>query len=328
MRAAFYTRFGTPRNVLEIGELPAPEPVPGEVRVRLAVSGVNPVDWKIMAGQRSPFMPFPRIIPHSDGAGVVDAVGAGVLPSRLGERVWVMNGQVRRAFGTAAEYITVPSEQATTLPDGVPIEVGACLGIPAMTAHRVLTIDGPIRGQTLLITGGAGAVGNYAIQIAKLKGAHVIATVSSPDKARHALAAGADHVVDYRASAVGERVLELTGGEGVDRIVETDLAGNLTELLPSLKQGGIVAVYGSATDMSPCIPVASFLLKDVRLHFVSVFVVPAAEQREAIADVTTMMELGELQHTIAARFPLDRVVDAHEMVIAGRQIGKVLVELP
>src|ERR1700676_3666500 len=208
MRAAFYTRFGTPRNVLEIGELPAPEPIPGEVRVRLAVSGVNPVDWKIMAGQRSPFMPFPRIIPHSDGAGVVDAVGAGVLPSRLGERVWVMTARVRPALGTAAEYITVPSEQATTLPDRVPIEVGACLGIPAMTAHRVLTIDGPIRGQTLLITGGAGAVGNYAIQIAKLKGAHVIATVSSPDKARHALAAGADHVVDYRASAVGERVLE------------------------------------------------------------------------------------------------------------------------
>ncbi len=327
MLAAYYTRFGHPRDVLQLGELATPEPTAGEVRVRLAVAGLNPVDWKVMAGQRSASMPFACVVPCSDGAGIIDAVGEGVSTHRVGQRVWVINGQVRRSLGAAAQYIAIGVEHVHALPDSVPLEVGACLGIPALTAYRALTLDGPVRGQQVLITGGAGAVGHYAIQIAKAHGARVLTTVSSEDKAGHAWAAGADAVIDYKRESVGARVLELTEGQGVDRILETDLAANVDSLLPSLKQGGIVAIYGSATDMAPKIPVAPFLLKDARLHFVSVFVVPDDARCRAVNEINQMLERGELKHTIAATLPLTEIVAAYDMVIEGRQLGKVLLAI-
>jgi NADPH:quinone reductase len=195
MKAVWYERSGSAREVLQYGELPDPEPGPGDVRVRLHASGVNPSDWKTRSGTRP--MVAPRVIPHSDGAGVIDRVGPGVDPARLGERVWIWNGQWRRAFGTAATLIALPSEHAVRLPDGTSFEAGACLGIPALTAHRAVTIDGLPEGQSVLVAGGAGAVGHYAIQFAKLLGAaQVIATVSSDEKAAHAKAAGADEIIN------------------------------------------------------------------------------------------------------------------------------------
>jgi NADPH:quinone reductase len=232
MRAAWYERNGPAREVLQVGEMPDPEPGRGEVRVRIHASGVNPSDWKTRAGSRP--MAGPRVIPHSDGAGVLDRVGSGVPDERLGERVWVWNAQWKRPFGTAAEFVVLSEEQAVRLPESVSFEADACLGIPALTAHRAVIIDGSPEDQIVLVAGGAGSVGHYAIQFAKLLGAaQVIATVSSPEKAEHARQAGADAVINYRTEPVAERIMELTTGHGADRIVEVDLAGN-ARLLPRL----------------------------------------------------------------------------------------------
>src|SRR5215467_7574049 len=197
MRAAYYDANGPAARVLHLGEVATPEPGPGEVRVRLAASGVNPSDVKSREG-RTRKIAFPRVIPHSDGAGVIDKIGAGVPQTRLGERVWTWNGQWKRPFGTAAEYITLPQSQAAKLPDAISFEAGACLGIPALTAWHAVDIAGTAKGTTLLVAGGAGAVAHYAIQFAKARGATVITTVSSPEKAQVARTAGADHTIDYK----------------------------------------------------------------------------------------------------------------------------------
>ena len=232
MRAVYYERNGTARDVLRVAEVETPQPGPGEVRVRLAASGVNPSDVKSRAGVTRKIA-FPRVIPHSDGAGEIECVGEGVSPSRVGERVWVWNGQWRRPFGTAAESIVLPSGQAVPLPANTSMEVGACLGIPAYTAYQAVELDGVKAGVRVLVAGGAGAVGHYAIQFAKKRKASVITTVSSPVKAEIARRAGADHVIDYRREDVGERVMEFTGKAGVDVVIEVDLAAN-ARLLPSV----------------------------------------------------------------------------------------------
>src|SRR5262249_2809851 len=226
MKAAWYEKTGNAREGLRVGELPDPEPGPGEVLVRVHFSGVNPSDVKSRAGLRGG-MAFPRVIPHSDGAGVIEAAGRAVDPGHVGERAWLWNGQWSRAYGTAAERIALPAAQAVPLPAEVGFTAGACLGIPALTAHRSVFADGPVAGQTVLVTGGAGTVGHYAIELAKFGHANVIATVSGPEKARAARTAGADHVLDYRREDVAARVLEITGGAGVDRIVEVEFGGNL-----------------------------------------------------------------------------------------------------
>ena len=244
MRAAYYESNGAAREVLRVGETAAQEPGPGEVRVRLLASGVNPSDVKSRAGLTRKIA-FPRVIPHSDGAGEIDRVGEGVSPARVGERVWVWNGQWRRAFGTAAETITLPTEQAVPLPANVSMEAGACLGIPAYTGYQAVVLAGAVQGSTVLVAAGAGAVGHYAVQFAKHRGATVIATVSSPAKADIARQAGADHVIDYRRESVGERTMALTGMRGVDAVIEVDLAAN-AELLPQvLAPNGVAAIYGS-----------------------------------------------------------------------------------
>jgi len=204
MRAAWYERTGPAREVLVVGEMPDPEPGPGEVRVKLATSGVNPSDWKARTGSRP--MIAPRVIPHSDGAGVIDKVGDGVPPARVGERVWVWNGQWKRPFGTCATMIAVPGAQAVKLADDVSFEAGACFGIPLLTAYRALTTDGSVAGKRVLVTGGAGSVGHYAIQLARLLGAaQILTTISSEEKAQHARAAGADAAINYKTEDVVER---------------------------------------------------------------------------------------------------------------------------
>ena len=231
MQAAYYEQNGSAREVLRVGEVETPQAGPGEVRVKLATSGVNPSDVKSRQGATRKIA-YPRVIPHSDGAGVIDQVGDGVAKSRIGERVWVWNGQWKRAFGTAAEYIALPAAQAVTLPERVSFEAGACLGIPAMTAIHAVTLADAAKGSTLLVAGGAGAVSQYAIQFAKAKGAQVIATVSSPDKAKAAREAGADPTIDYKREDVGEKVKEFTDKRGVDAVIEMDFAAN-AKLLPA-----------------------------------------------------------------------------------------------
>src|SRR3989442_10703752 len=232
--------------------MPVPEPGPGEVRVRIVASGLNPTDVKARAGSRP--MGFPRVIPHQDGAGVIDRVGPGVPASRVGERVWLYIVQWQRPFGTAAEYACVPARRAITLPAATSFAEGACLGIPAVTAHRCLFADGPIAGQTVLVTGGAGAVGHYAVQLAKWAGARVIATVSSTEKAASAAAAGADHTVNYRTGEAAKEILALTGGAGGDRIVDVDFGGNLGVSLETIKGNGAIATYASMGGREPRVP--------------------------------------------------------------------------
>src|SRR5581483_10741756 len=205
MKAAWYERNGPARDVLTVGEMPDPEPGGGEVRIRIHASGINPADWKSRGGPSRP-MAFPRVIPHSDGAGVIDRVGPGVPTRRVGERVWIWNGQWKRPFGTAAEFIALPAAQAVPLPEHVSFAEGACLGIPAMTAYHAVALAGLGAGSRVLVSGGAGAVGQYVIQFAKRAGATVLTTISSAEKAAAAREAGADHTIDYKREDVGARV--------------------------------------------------------------------------------------------------------------------------
>ena len=325
MKAVWYDRNGPAAEVLTYGDLPTPSPGPGEVLVRLATSGVNTSDWKTRLGRTRPKV-FPRIVPHSDGAGRIEAVGEGVDRARIGERVWIWNGQWKRPFGTAAEYIALPSAQAVWLPDNTGFDAGACLGIPALTAlHAVLT-DGGVTGQRVLVTGGAGAVGHYAIQFARLLGAaQILATVSSEEKAAHALAADADATINYRQEDVPDRIAALTGGHGVDRVVEVDVAGNAKILPAILAPGGICVAYG-ANQAAATLEFGPAILKGIAVRFFIVYELTEAQRRTAIGAMTTWLERGLLQHAIAARVPLADCARAHEASEQGRHIGNIVLD--
>jgi NADPH2:quinone reductase len=325
MRAAWYERNGAAADVLRVGELPVPEPGPGEVRVRVVASGLNPTDVKARARPGS--MPGPRVIPHQDGAGVIDRVGAGVPAARVGERVWLYIVQWQREWGTAAEYTIVPARLAVTLPPNTSFAEGACLGIPAVTAHRCLFADGPIAGQTVLVTGGAGAVGHYAVQLAKWAGARVIATVSSDKKAALAAAAGADHTVNYRTDDAAKAILALTDGAGVDRVVDVDFGGNLGVSLEAIKVNGTIAAYASMGEREPRVPFYPLMSKNVTIRPVLIYTMPERAQDEGAADVLRLCEAGRLIHQIGARFPLERIVEAHEAQESGKVTGNIVVEV-
>jgi NADPH2:quinone reductase len=325
MRAAFYEKAGAARDVLRVDELPTPTPGPGEVRVRIAWSGVNPSDVKSRAMASGRPIAFPRIVPHSDGAGTIDAVGAGVPESRVGERVWVWNGQWQRPFGTAAEYVTLPAHQAVPLPDGIDLAVGACLGIPALTAYHAAVTDGGVAGKRVLVAGGAGAVGHYAVQLARRLGARqILATVSGPEKGEVARAAGADVVVNYRTEDAAARIREVTGGAGVDRIIEVDAAANIGLDVQVVAPEGDLVIYGTGKPEIP-MPFGPLIMKNVGVRFFIVYNLPLDVQRRAIAHLTAMLERGDLTHNVAARLPLERIAEAHELVEQGRVIGNVLV---
>lgn len=326
MKAAFYERNGPADEVLQVGDLPMPTPGPGEVLVRIKASGVNPSDVKSRAGLRAK-MSYPRVVPQSDGAGVIEAIGAGIDPARVGERVWLWNGQWQRPFGTAAEYISVPSFQAPHLPDGVPYEAGACLGIPAMTAHRCVFADGPVAGQTILVTGGAGAVGHYAIQLARWGGAKVVATVSGAEKAAHAKAAGADRIVNYKTEDVVQAVKGLTNGQGADRAVEVEFGGNLQTTLACLKTNGVIATYASSAVVEPKLPFYPMMFQGITLRMVLVYVLPEAARRQSIQDINQALVQGALVHGIAETYPLEKIADAHKAVESGKAIGNVVVTI-
>ncbi len=326
MRAAWYDKTGPAKDVLQTGTLPDPLPGPGEVRVRIHCSGVNPSDVKARAapGRNSVYA---RVIPHSDGAGVVEAVGEGVDKGRIGSRVWIFNAQWKRADGSAAELVCLPAEFAVPLPDSADFATGACLGIPALTAWRAVTMMGRVSGQRVLVTGGAGAVGHHAIQIARESGAaQILATVSSPEKAAIAQDAGADACIDYRQEDVAARIRDLTGGEGVDRMIDLDIAGNAHFVPDVLKPGGLVVVYGSnKPDFT--LPFGPMIVKNLTVACFIVYELSPAQRREGATYVNGLLERGRLQTRIAARYPLAQIAEAHEAVESGRMIGNVVLDL-
>jgi len=323
MRTVWYERHGA-ADVLHIGEMPDPAPGPGEVRVRIVTSGINPSDWKRRQGLTRR-LEFPRVIPHQDGAGVIDRVGPGVPASRLSERVWLYQSQIGRPYGTAAEYTVQPAAHAVPLPPNTSFVEGAGLGVPAMTAHRCVFADGPVTGKTVLVTGGAGAVGHYAIQFAKLHGARVIATVSSDQKAQIALAAGADSTINYRTEDTVQRVRDLTGGAGVDHIVEVDFAGNFMVSREVLRDNGVIAVYAAGVAPQPPVPL-QFKASNVTVRFVLVYDMPEAAKEAAVQEITALLEGGKLRHLPGPRFPLESAKEAHRAVEGGA-IGKVVLEM-
>jgi NADPH:quinone reductase len=323
MRAVWYERNGA-ADVLHLGEMPDPMPGPGEVRVRIITSGINPSDWKRRQGLTRR-MEFPRIIPHQDGAGVIDRVGPGVPASRLGERVWLYESQIGRPFGTAAEYTVQPTAHAISLPSSTSFAEGAGLGVPAMTAHRCVFGNGPVSGKTVLVTGGAGAVGHYAIQFAKLHGARVIATVSSDQKAQIALAAGADATVNYRTEDTVQRLRDITCGEGVNHIVEVDFAGNFAVSREVLHSNGVLALYSAGVAPQPPVPL-QFKASNVTVRFVLVYDMPEAAKHAAVQEITLLLEGGKLRHLAGPHFPLQSVRQAHQAVEEGA-IGKVVLEV-
>ena len=325
MRAAYYEQNGPANAVLKRGEIETPRPGPGEVRVKLATSGVNPSDVKARSGTTRKIA-YPRVIPHSDGAGEIDLVGESVSATRLGERVWVWNGQWLRPFGTCAEYIVLPAAQAVRLPAKTSFEAGACLGIPAMTAYHAIAVAGTAPGATLLIAGGAGAVGHHAVQFAKAAGATVIATISSPEKADAARTAGADHTIDYRRENVGERVMAITGKKGVDAIVEMDFAAN-AQLAPHvLRERGTIVIYGTGSPQSE-IPGMFFLRNAITLKYIYVYELDAAERAAALNGIAHALATGSLTTLIGRTFPLQDVAAAHEAVEGGKILGNVVVDI-
>ena len=323
MKAVWYEQNGG-AEILQYGDMPNPQPGAGEVRVKVATSGVNPSDWKRRQGLTAR-IGFPRVIPNQDGAGVIDAVGDGVVSSRIGERVWLFESQFGRAFGTGAEYTVQPSCHAVRLPDNTDFAAAAGLGVPVMTAHRCVFSDGPITGKTVLVTGGAGAVGRYAIQMAKLGGASIISTVSSDEKAQIARDAGADHTTNYREENVTERIIELTGGEGVDLVVEVDMAANFPVSQQVLKRSGVLAVYSGGSSQGPAVPL-SFKSTNVTVRMVLVYDMPEIAKAAAVADITSWLEQGKLTPFAGPHFSLEGLKDAHLAVEHGA-IGKVVVDV-
>jgi NADPH2:quinone reductase len=324
MRAAYYEQNGPARDVLRVGDIPTPQAGPGEVRVKLATSGVNPSDVKGRQGSRK--IAWPQLIPQSDGAGVIDQAGDGVPTSRIGERVWVWNGQWKRPFGTAAEYIVLPAIQAVKLQDNISFEVGACLGIPAMTATHAVVLAEIGKGSTVLVTGGAGAVGQYVTQFAKAAGATVIATVSSPEKAALAREVGADHTVDYKNEDVPARVMAITGNTPIDAIIDMDIASNAKYVAGVLKAKGNVIIYGTSNPQAT-IPAGFGIPNATRYQFFIVYELDEGERQRAVAAITDALERGVLKHRIAKQnFALDDIVAAHEAV-ENVSVGNVVVTL-
>ncbi len=327
MQAITYNHFGAARDVLTLADLPTPAPAPGEVRVRLAFSGVNPSDVKARAGSRPGVLKpaFDLIIPHSDGAGEIEAVGEGVDASRIGERVWIWNGQWQRAFGTAASHITLSYEQAVPLPDDVDLETGASLGIPGLTAAHAVFGGGNIAGQTMLIQGGAGTVGLLAVQLAKWGGARVIATCSAGDRAQ-VENAGADAVFDYAAPDLVAQVLAANHGQPVETIVEVEFGPNIAMDADLIAPNGRIAAYGSAKDMAPTMPFGPLLFKAATIDILLIYLLEKDRRDFAITNLHRALADKALICPVAQTFALADTAQAHFAVEEGQRDGAILVD--
>lgn len=327
MKAAWYEKNGSARDVLRIGECEKPVAGPGQVLVRVYVVGVNPSDTKARSS-----VPLPpgvkRLVPHQDGAGVVEAVGEGVSPTRLGERVWIYEALYSGGTGCAAEYVAVPSANAVLLPNGVSFEVGACLGVPALTAHRCVFADGPVTGLRVLVTGGAGSVGAHAIQFAKSGGASVFTTVGSQRQSEVAADAGAALIIDRHNDDQIQKMQEAAGSaseRSVDRIVEVAFGINLSTTMRVLKENGVVATYSSDADPEPKLTFFPLLRLGATVRFIFVYSMSTESHHQAIKATNQGLREGWLKPTIAARFSLDKIADAHELSESGKIVGKALL---
>jgi NADPH2:quinone reductase len=327
MRAGWYERAGAARDVIVVGDMPRPEPAPGEVLVRLHASGINPSDYKRRANTKAK-MEFPRIVPHSDGAGVVAGLGTGVSGFAKGQRVWVFNAQDRRPLGTAAEYISLPAFQVRPLPGNASFEDGACFGIPAMTGHRAVFSQGPVTGKTVYVPGAASRVGAYAVQFAKWGGARVIAAVSSAEKADAVARLGADVVLRRDQGDLADAILAATGGRGVDRICEIDLGANIKVSEKVLVDGGSIASYASANEPTVTLTVSPRRARNMVVELVFVYTMNDAAKDAAARDTIAAQEAGALAHRLAATFTLDRLADAHAAAETQAGTGHVVVSIP
>ncbi len=322
MRAVWYEENGDV-SVLRVGEMPDPVAGPGEVRVRVAASGVNPSDWKRRQGS-SATIGYPRIIPNQDGAGIIDQVGEGVPASRIGERVWLYQSQFGRPYGTAADYTVQPSNRAVPLPDNVDFTLAAGLGVPALTAHRGVFADGPVAGKTVLVPGGAGAVGNMALQMARLGGAGcIISTVSGDAKAAIARRAGAGYTVNYRTEDTAARIMDITDGNGVDRIVEVDYAGNFAVSRQIIGRGGSIAIYAAGDGPAPPF---DFPVSNVNVRHVLVYDMPEDAKTAGVHDTNRWLAEGSLVGMDGPHYPLEDTAGAHEAVRAAT-VGKVVIDV-
>jgi NADPH2:quinone reductase len=326
MRAAWYTRQGPAAEVLQLGEQPTPSAGPCEIRVRLHASGVNPADMYRRSGTRYA-MEGPLVIPHSDGSGIVDQVGAGVDPAWQDQRVWLYNGQRGgRLHGTAAEYIALSVDLVAQLPASTSFHAGACLGIPCMTAHRCVTLGGDLGGKFVLVSGGVGAVGHYAVQWAKRFGATVITTVSSELKAEHARVAGADLVLNYRDEDISTRIRAYTHDAGVDHVVDVDFGGNLPVFWPLIAANGSIAFYATNGNAAPVLPAAEAMRRNISIHAVLLNTVPFAARCRAQADIVEWLTRGGMLHTLSSIHALSDCARAHAEVESGRKHGTVVVD--
>jgi NADPH2:quinone reductase len=326
MKAAWFESFGPAGEVLQLGDQPKPQAGRGEVLVRLASSGVNPSDVKKRMGSIPDLLDQGPVIPHSDGAGVIVAVGADVPAGRQGERVWVYQAQHDRRLGTAAGYVALDQRRAVRLPDNTSFEVGACIGIPVMTAHRCVFADGPVEGQTLVVTGGAGRVGHYAIQWAAQAGARVIATASNEADAEACTAAGAFAVVDHRQADWAAQAVRANAGERVDRVIDVEFGENLPAVLDMVRTSGTIVTYSSTVITEPKLPFYRMMFMDLLVRLVIVYSMPEEAKRQAIDDITRGLEEERLQHRVAHVLPLDRIARAHELIEQGGFRGCVVIK--
>jgi len=326
MLAGLYSKFGPAKEVLNITENHLPEPLKGQIRVKLLTSGVNPSDYKMRLGSRPMTHPFQ--IPGSDGAGFIDAVGVGVSKYKIGERVWVFNAAYHRPFGTSAQYTIVDDWMVEPLPDQLSFEQGACLGIPVMTAYQCLFADGSLLGQTIYVVGGAGVVANYAIQLAKWGGAKVITSVSSEEKAQAALLAGADEVINYKTQDVVQEILRITQQQGVDRVIEVDFGKNLNTNPQILKSGGTCVMYAYTTQPELPLPMMGLMVKNITYKFTLVYSISEVERQKVLSGISKWLSETTPVFNIAARFDLHDIIKAHELVESGNKIGHVILNIP
>lgn len=325
MRAVWYERAGPADKVLASGDMPTPEPATGEVRVRIAYAAINPTDVKRRERGRELHL-FKRIVPGNDGAGVIEAVGDGVDPARVGERVWLFGAQAGRPFGTTADFCCVPERYARHLPDATSLAHGACLGVPAVTAHRALFADGPLDGLTVLVMGGTGRVGRYAVQLARWRGAaHIVAAASTEEKQAQARALGADHAVDYRRSDMAKEIRRLVGG--VDRVVEVAFADNIPTMPEILNPNATIAAFASDSDPEPRVPFHALMFNNTTIRLFSIYGMPEDAKDAAFRDIDLALSEGVLSHAVGCEYPFEDAVRAHQAVEWRECDGVVLLTL-
>ncbi len=326
MKAVWYEKVGDAKDVLQIGQIDDPSPDSNEVLISVKTSGVNPSDVKTRAGARGELQ-FSRVIPHSDGAGIIIDVGKNVNPNRVGEKVWIWNAAFGRPNGTCAELIALPEDQAVAMNDNVSFEAGACLGIPASTAYYGIFANGSIENKTLMITGGAGAVGFYGIQLAKWAGANVISTVSSEKKAKIAKDAGADLILNYKEDDIVNSVLDYTKGDGVDRVLEVEFGGNILINQNIVKPNGTIAAYASATVMEPTLPFYNLMFKGIKINTFLIYSISKEERKTVTGGISKALNENAIKHIIASTHSIESVVDAHYAVESNKNIGNVIINI-